>query len=50
MGIVELYLIKLGKFLELVIVLFFIPLDDIIEGSRAEEILLLESQLLASIS
>jgi hypothetical protein len=51
MGVVELDLVQVSESRESIVsMLCFVSSNDIVDGSRAEEVLLLESQLFACIS
>lgn len=50
MGIVQLHAVLLGEHSKSVVVLLLISADHVIDGSRAEEVLLLETELLTGIS
>jgi len=48
-SVVELDLVLGCKLCKVVVVLLFVPADNVVERGRAEEVLLLQTQLLASI-
>ena len=50
MSVVELNFVLLWKLGEPVVVALLVPSDDIVERCRAEEVLLLESELLSGVS
>lgn len=47
MGVVELNLVLLGELGPVAAVRLFVSADDVLDGSRAEEVLLLQPELLA---
>ena len=49
MSVIELDLVEVGELCKLIVVIHLVPPNDIVEGSRAEEVLLLKSQLLSGI-